>query len=77
MQFYADGSVAEYPDGTQIGLLSMEDLVDDSNEAMGNIEWKNLNLYYADKLGDKLVKHRLQSLTARTYPWKNGCRTAD
>ena len=23
VQFYADGSVAEYPDGTQIGLLSM------------------------------------------------------
>lgn len=56
VQFYVDGSEAEYPDGTQVGLLSSEDYVDDSNEAVGSVEWKNLNLYYADKLGDKLVK---------------------
>lgn len=56
VQFYVGGTEAEYPDGTLMGLLSIEDFVDDSNEAMDNIEWKNINLYYADKLGDKLVQ---------------------
>lgn len=56
VQFYVDGAEAKYPDGTLMGLLSMEDFIDDSNEVTGNIEWKNINLYYADKLGDKLVK---------------------
>lgn len=56
VQFYVDGNEAQYSDGTQVGLLSEKDFVDDSSEVMGSIEWKNLNLYYADKLGDKLVK---------------------
>lgn len=56
VQLYVDGSEAAYPDGTPVGLLASEDFVDDSNDAIGSVEWKNLNLYYADKLGDKLVK---------------------
>lgn len=56
VQFFVDGSEAKYPDGTMLGLLSEEDFVDDSNEAVGSVEWKTLTLYYTDKLGDKLIE---------------------
>lgn len=55
VQIYVDNAPAEYADGTPIGMLAQQDFVDDFNEAVGNVEWKTLTLYYADKLGDKLT----------------------
>jgi germination protein M len=55
VMIYVDNSEAQYADGTPVGLLSAEDFVDDSAQEMGSVEWKNLNMYYANKLGDKLV----------------------
>lgn len=58
VQIYVDGNPAQYADGTPIGILSERDFVDDSNEAVGSVEWKEINVYYANKLGDKLVKKK-------------------
>lgn len=56
VRFYVDSNPAEYSDGTQIGLMSESDFVDDSNDKIGDIKWVNLNLYYSNKLGDKLAQ---------------------
>jgi germination protein M len=55
VMLYVDNAQAQYADGTPVGLLSSDDFVDDSAQEMGSVEWKNLNLYYANRLGDKLV----------------------
>lgn len=56
VRFYVDDNPVEYSDGTVVGIMSAADFVDDSNEQIGSIKWKDLNLYYSNKLGDKLVK---------------------
>lgn len=55
IQIYVDGIIAQNDDGTVVGLLSKEDFVDDSNNGVGVVEWKDITLYYANKTGDKLV----------------------
>ena len=56
VRFFVDGKDAAHQDGSIIGLMALSDFVDDSNEAIGSVEWKDVDLYYANKLGDKLVK---------------------
>lgn len=58
VQFYVENSPAQYADGTTIGIMEASDFVDDSNERVGSVEWKEINLYYANKLGDKLVRKK-------------------
>lgn len=58
VQFYVENSPAQYADGTMIGIMESSDFVDDSNERVGSVEWKEINLYYANKLGDKLVRKK-------------------
>lgn len=56
VQIYVGNSAATYSNGIPLGLVSAEDFVDDEDEALISVEWKEINLYYANKLGDKLVK---------------------
>lgn len=60
IKFYVDGKDATYEDGTVIGIMGVDDFVDDSNEMFESVEWKTIDLYYANKLGDKLVEKREQ-----------------
>ncbi len=56
VKFFVDGKEATYDDGTAIGLMAKDDFVYDSNEIFESVEWKNIKLYYANKLGDKLIE---------------------
>lgn len=56
VRFYVDGKDAVYEDGTNIGNMSAEDFVDSSEGAVSDVKWVNINLYYANKSGDALVK---------------------
>ena len=56
IRFYVDGSPATYNDGSFVGLMSPSDFVDDSNDNLESVEWKKVTLYYANKLGTRLVK---------------------
>ena len=56
MRFYVDGKDAVYEDGTNIGNMSSEDFVDSSEGAISDVKWVNINLYYANRSGDALVK---------------------
>ncbi len=57
IQLYVDGALAQYSDGTFIGLLDATDFVDDSAAGMDSIQWKEIELYYANERGDKLVEY--------------------
>lgn len=57
IQLYVDGALAQYSDGTLIGLLDATDFVDDSAAGMDSIQWKEIELYYANERGDKLVEY--------------------
>ena len=52
-----DGKDAVYEDGTIIGNMSDEDFVDTQEGAMADVKWKTINLYFANKSGDALVKN--------------------
>ncbi len=56
VKLFVDGKDATYDDGTVIGLMGKDDFVYDSNEIFESVEWKNIKLYYANKLGDKLIE---------------------
>ena len=56
VRFYVDGKDAVYEDGTNIGNMSSEDFVDSSEGAISDVKWVNINLYYANRSGDALVK---------------------
>ena len=56
VRFYVDGSPARYADGTFIGLMSPDDFINDSKDAIGSVEWRDITLYFANKTGDMLVK---------------------
>lgn len=56
VHFYVDGAEASYQDGSVIGIMSKDSFTDDSNDKISGLEWKEVNIYYANKLGDKLVK---------------------
>lgn len=47
---------ALHADGTIIGPMNQDSFANDSEEGIGNIEWRTINLYYANKTGDKLIK---------------------
>ena len=70
VQFYVDDAQAKYSNGSYIGLMSSEDFIDDSNASFGNVEWRRVNLYFSNKLGDKLVKKQRQLRTARVHRLK-------
>ena len=36
--------------------MGKDDFVYDSNEIFESVEWKNIKIYYANKLGDKLIE---------------------
>ncbi|MFR4338822.1 MAG: hypothetical protein ACLT33_13125 [Lachnospira pectinoschiza] len=55
IHFYVDGKEALYEDGTVIGALKKTDFTD-SDSAFGEMDWRNVQLYYADYTGTKLVK---------------------
>lgn len=57
VRFYVDGKDAVYEDGTVIGNMSDEDFVDTQEGAMADVKWKTINLYFANKSGDALVKN--------------------
>ncbi len=56
VRFYVDGSPARYADGTFIGLMSPDDFINDSKDSIGNVEWRDITLYFANRTGDMLVK---------------------
>lgn len=55
VHFYVDGKEALYEDGTVIGALKKTDFTE-SDSAFGEMDWRNVQLYYADYTGTKLVK---------------------
>lgn len=58
VQIYVEDVVAQYSDGKNMLLLEADDFVDDSVGGMASIEWREVDLYYANSLGDKLVRKR-------------------
>lgn len=58
VQIYVENVVAQYSDGKSMWLLEAEDFVDDSVSGMASIEWREVELYYANSLGDKLIRKR-------------------
>ena len=56
VRFYVDGKDAVYEDGSNIGNMSAEDFIDSSEGAVADVEWVTINLYYANKTGDALIK---------------------
>ena len=52
-----DGKDAVYEDGTIIGNMSAEDFVDTQEGDIADVKWKTINLYFANKSGDALVKN--------------------
>ncbi len=58
VQIYVENVVAQYSDGKSMWLLEADDFVDDSVGGMASIEWREVDLYYANSLGDKLVRKR-------------------
>ncbi len=60
VRFYIDGAEAVYENGTVIGQMSAADFIDDASEEIDSVEWKNIKLYYANKLGDKLIEQNEQ-----------------
>ncbi len=58
VQIYVENVAAQYSDGKPMLLLEADDFVDDSVSGMASIEWKEVDLYYANALGDKLVRRR-------------------
>ena len=54
VHFYVDGNVL-YEDGTVIGALKKTDFTE-SDSAFGEMDWRNVQLYYADYTGTRLVK---------------------
>ena len=57
VRFYVDGKDAVYEDGTIIGNMSAEDFVDTQEGDIADVKWKTINLYFANKSGDALVKN--------------------
>ena len=55
VHFYIDGKEAEYEDGSIIGLLKSNDFTE-SDSNIGEMNWRNVQLYYADEDGTGLVK---------------------
>lgn len=56
VHFYVDEAEASYQDGSVIGTMSKDSFTDDSSDKISGLEWKDVNIYYANKSGDKLVK---------------------
>lgn len=56
VHFYVDGLDIIMENGKVLGNLSEDDFIEDANEVIGNVEWKDINLYFSNKTGDKLVK---------------------
>ena len=56
VRFYVDGKDAVYEDGSNIGNMSAEDFIDSSEGAVADVKWVTINLYYANKTGDALIK---------------------
>jgi germination protein M len=53
--FYAGGVPITHPDGTVVGVMSGEDFVTDQSGHSSDLKWTNIELYYANARGDKLV----------------------
>lgn len=58
VQIYVENVVAQYSDGKTMWFLEADDFVDDSVSGMASIEWREVDLYYANSLGDKLIRKR-------------------
>ena len=56
VKFVVGANEAVYEDGTAVGLMNEESFANDSTDQLGNIEWRNINLYFANKVGDRLIK---------------------
>lgn len=56
VKFFVDGKDAVYEDGSSIGNMSAEDFTDSSEGAVADVKWVTINLYYANKAGDALIK---------------------
>jgi germination protein M len=56
VQFFVDGIALEYNDGSPMGAMSEENFINDSDTRLGSVEWKEIKLYYSNKLGDKLIE---------------------
>lgn len=55
VHFYVDGKEALYEDGSVMGMFKNSDFTgSDSN--IGEMDWRNVQLYYADESGTGLVK---------------------
>ena len=53
VHFYVDEAEASYQDGSVIGTMSKDSFTDDSSDKISGLEWKDVNIYYANKSGDK------------------------
>lgn len=53
--FYSEGMPITHPDGTVVGVMSGSDFVSDSAGRSQDLKWVELQLYYANAKGDKLV----------------------
>lgn len=53
--FYVDGAPATYADGTVIGMMSADDLVEASGSNSADIQSADIKLYFANAKGDKLI----------------------
>lgn len=55
VHFYVDGKEIVYEDGSVIGLLKNSDFTESDN-SMSDMNWRNVQLYYSDGSGTRLVK---------------------
>lgn len=59
VKFMVGENDATYQDGTIIGIMTMDSFSNDSITNIGRVDWIDLNLYFANRAGDKLVKNQV------------------
>lgn len=55
--------------------MSAEDFIDSSEGAVADVKWVTINLYYANKTGDALIKTKKKYVTTKMFLWKGSCGT--
>ena len=64
--FFVDNIPAAFSHGTAMGMMSGADFVEDSDTEVNNLQWSELNLYFANDKGDRLVKDKVSVTYSRT-----------
>lgn len=65
VMFFVNNIPAVYADGTTIGMMAESDFIDETDTNINNLTWADLNLYFANSKGDKLVKNTISVAYSR------------